>query len=100
MKSDSKWPPYLKDFLIQDSGAKDSNAFCVDNGLVASGEGSGHLLLTVHDDGDTLLLHADGDTMPSVQQVRKMRGQKYIPKHSGTSYPFKKLSQFIFKEIV
>jgi len=71
---DSKWLPYFKDFLIQDSGSKDSNAFCVDDGLVASAEGPGHLLLTVHNDGDTLLLHTDGYTMPSVQQGSKVGG--------------------------
>lgn len=65
--SDSTWPPYLKDFLIQDSGAKDSNALCVDDSLVASGERPGQLLLTVHNDGDSLLLHADSHAMPSVQ---------------------------------
>lgn len=77
MNRDSIWPPYLKDFLIQDSGAKDSNAFCVDDGLVTSAERPGHLLLTVHNDGDTLLLHTDSYTMPSVQQWSKTGGQKY-----------------------
>lgn len=69
-------PHYLKDFFIQNSGAKDGNAFCVDDGLVASGEGPGNLLLTVHEDGDTFLFHADSYAMPSVQWGRK-RGQKY-----------------------
>lgn len=58
---------YLKYFLIQDSGAKHSNALCVDDGLVTSAERPGHFLLTVHNDGDTLLLHTDSYTMPSMQ---------------------------------
>ena len=59
---------YLKDLLIQDSGAEDSNALCVDDGLVTSAKRPGHLLLTVHNDGDALLLHADSDAMPPVQR--------------------------------
>lgn len=59
---------YLKDFLIQDSGAKDGDALCVDDGLVTSAERPGHLLLTVHDDGDALLLHAESHAMPSVRR--------------------------------
>lgn len=92
------WPPYLKDFLIQDSGAKDSNAFCVDDGLVASAKGPGHLLLTVHDDGDTLLLYTYSYTMPSVQHGSKEGGQKY--NQNGTSYPFKENCQSMVKGIV
>lgn len=60
--------PYLKHFLIQDSGAEDGDALCVDDGPVASGQRPGHPLLTVHDDGDALLLHADGHTMPPEPQ--------------------------------
>lgn len=88
MNKDSIWPPYFKDFLIQDSGAKDSNAFCVDDGMVASAERSGRLLLTVDDDGDTLLFHTDSDTMPSVQ--RGSRGSEIQQEClSKPSDPFK-----------
>ena len=80
IQANSIWPPDLKDFLVQDSGAKDSNALRVDDGLVAPGEGSGQLLLTVHNHGDALLLHADSNTMPSEQQGRKVGGQKYKQK--------------------
>lgn len=59
---------YLKDLLIQDSGTKDSDALGVDDSPIASPQWPGHLLLTVHDDGDALLIHAESDTMPSVQQ--------------------------------
>ncbi|TNN88412.1 hypothetical protein EYF80_001194 [Liparis tanakae] len=52
------------------SGTKDSDAVCIDGGVVAPVEGPGNLLLTVHDDGDTFLFHADSYTMPSVQQGR------------------------------
>lgn len=82
VKRDSTWLPYLKDFLIQDSGAKDSYALCVDDSLVASSERPGHLLLTIHNDGDTLLLHADGYTVPSVQQ-----GSKGCQKYNQISTP-------------
>lgn len=59
---------YLKDFIIQDPGAKHSDALCVDDSLVTSGQRPGHFLLTIHHDGDTLLLHAESYTMPPVQQ--------------------------------
>lgn len=90
LKQDSTWPPYLKDFLIQDSGAKDSDALCVDDSLVTSAEWPGHLLLTVHNDGDALLLHAESDTMPSVQQGRNWRRSEIKPECSATSCPLKK----------
>lgn len=68
---DSVWPPYLKDFLIKNSGAKDSNAFSTDDGWVASAELPGYLLLTVHNHGDFVFLHADSYTMPSVKHKIK-----------------------------
>lgn len=61
-------PSYLKDLLIQDSGTKDSNALSVDDGPTASPQRPGHLLLTVHDDGDALLIHTESNTMPPVKQ--------------------------------
>lgn len=61
-------PSYLKDLLIQDSGTKDSDALSVDNGPSASPQRPGHLLLTVHDDGNALLIHAESNTMPPVKQ--------------------------------
>lgn len=67
-KSKSVWLCYLKDFIIQDPGAKHGYAFSVDDSLVTSGERPGHLLLTIHYDGDALLLHAESYTMPSVRQ--------------------------------
>lgn len=70
---DSTWPPYHVDFLIQDSGSKDSNAICVDDSLVTSVERPRHLLFTVHNNGDALLLHADSYTVPSAQQGRKKK---------------------------
>lgn len=65
---DSTCPSHLKDLLIQDSGTKDSNALSVDDSPFASPQRPGHLLLTVHNDGDTLLVHAESNTMPSAQQ--------------------------------
>lgn len=70
------WLCYLKDFLIQDPGAKHSDAFRVDDSLVTSGERPGHFLLTIHYDGDTLPLHAESYTMPSVRQEGR-GGVKY-----------------------
>lgn len=63
--------PYLKDLLIQDSGPKDSDALRVDNRPVTSAERLGHLLFTVHNNGNALLLHADGHTVPSVKHSGK-----------------------------
>lgn len=71
MTTTSSHITYLKDFLIQNSGAKDSNALCIDDGLVTSAERPGHLLLTVHYDGDAPLLHTDGHAMPSMQHKGK-----------------------------
>lgn len=65
---DSICPSHLKDLLIQDSGTKDSNALSVDDSPIASPQWPGHLLLTVHDEGDALLVHAESNTMPSAQQ--------------------------------
>lgn len=62
------WFSYLKDFIIQDPGAKHSDALCVDDSLVTSAQRPGHFLLTIHYDGDALLLHAESYTMPSVWQ--------------------------------
>lgn len=70
---DSIWPSYLKDFLIKNSGAKDGNALRTDDGVVASAELPGHLLLTVNNHGDFVFLHADSHTMPSVKQIRDQR---------------------------
>lgn len=64
---------YLKDLLIQDSGTKDSDALGVDDSPIASPQRPGHLLLTVHDDGDALLIHAESDTMPPAQQRHNVK---------------------------
>ena len=64
------WPPYLKDLLVQNPGAEHSDALCVDDSPVASGQRPGHLLLTVHKDGDSLLLNTDGHAVPSGQGGR------------------------------
>lgn len=65
---DSTSASHLKDLLIQDSGTEDGNALSVDDSPIASPQRPGHLLFTVHDDGDALLVHAESDTMPSAQQ--------------------------------
>lgn len=75
MNRDSTWLPHLKDLIIQDSGAKDGYALCVDDSFFASAERPGQSLFTVNNDGDTILLHADSYTMPSVQEGSK-GGQK------------------------
>lgn len=59
---------YLKDCVVKNSGAKDGDAFSVDDGLVASVERPDHLLLTVHNDGDGFFLHTDSNTMPPGKQ--------------------------------
>lgn len=63
-KSKNIWGPYLKHFLIQDSGSKDSDSIGVDNSTLTPAQGLGHFLLAVNDDGHSLLLHADGNAMP------------------------------------
>lgn len=67
-RRDSTRPSYLKDLLIQDSGSKDGDTLSVDDGPFAPLQRPGHLLLTVHDEGDALLIHAEGHAMPSVEQ--------------------------------
>lgn len=58
---------YLKDFLVKDPGSEHSDPVGVNRGTVTPEEGFGDLLFTVHDDGNSLLLHADGHTMPPVR---------------------------------
>ena len=55
---------YLKDIFIKDSRSKDSDALCVDDSSVTPAQWPGELLLTVHNEGHTFLLHTDGYTMP------------------------------------
>lgn len=62
---------YLEDLLIQKPGAKHGDAFGVNDGALAPREGLGDLLLTVHDDGDRLLLHTDGNAVPPGQGHNK-----------------------------
>jgi len=64
---------YLENLLIQKPGAEHSDAAGADGGTVASEERLGDLLLTVYDDGDRLLLHADGHTVPPGQSHEKQR---------------------------
>lgn len=56
---------YLIDFLVQNPGAEHGDALGADDRAVASGQRPGQLLLTVDDDGDAFLLHADGHAVPS-----------------------------------
>lgn len=55
---------HLENLFIQNPGAEHSDAVGVDRGIVAPQEGFGDLLLAVDNDGDSLLLHADGHAMP------------------------------------
>lgn len=65
------WELYLKNLLIQDPGAEHSDAVGVDGSLVTPGERLGDLLLTVYNDSDCLLLHADSHTVPPDQRHNK-----------------------------
>lgn len=62
---------YLENFLIQNPGAEHGDAVSADGSLVTPQEVFGDLLLTVHDDGDRLLLHTDGHTVPPAQSQEK-----------------------------
>lgn len=62
---------YFKDLIVQDSGAEDCNTFSVDHSLVASFKWFGHFLLTVHKDGNALLLNTDSHSVPSVRQEER-----------------------------
>lgn len=66
---------YLENLLIQDPGAENGNAVGVDGGMVTPEELFGDLLLTVYNDGDILLLHADGHTVPPGRGYSKERRQ-------------------------
>lgn len=56
--------PHLENLLIQDPGSEHGDAVGVDGGPLAPEEGFDDLLLAVDDDGDGLLLHADGHAVP------------------------------------
>lgn len=54
----------LKDLLIQDPGAKDDDAVDVDDGVLAPVQELGDFLLTVQNQGDIFLLHAQSHPVP------------------------------------
>ncbi len=62
--SPAHWKCYLENLLIQDPGAEHGNAVGVDGSVVTPEETFGDLLLTVYNDGDCLLLHTNGHTVP------------------------------------
>lgn len=55
---------YLKDFFIKYSSSKHDNSFGIDDGVGASEQLLGGLLFTVQNEGDGLLVHTDGHSMP------------------------------------
>lgn len=55
---------YLKDFFIKYSSSKHYNSFGIDDGVGASEQLLGGLLFTVQNEGDGLLVHTDGHSMP------------------------------------
>lgn len=61
---------YLKRILIQDSGAKNSYTIGVNTGMITPAQGLGQLLLTVDNDGHSLLLNTDAYTMPPVRNKK------------------------------
>lgn len=65
--------PHLENLFIQNPGAEHSDAVGVDGGMVAPHEVFGDLLLAVDDDGDGLLLHTDGHTMPPKRDHNEVR---------------------------
>lgn len=56
---------YLKDFFIKYSSSKHYNSLGIDDGVGASEQLLGGLLFTVQNEGDGLLVHTDGHSMPS-----------------------------------
>lgn len=55
---------YLEKLFVENPGAKHRDAIRADGSVVASEESFGDLLLAVDNDGDRLLLHADGHAVP------------------------------------
>lgn len=76
---------YLENLLIQNPGAEHGDAVGADGSLVTPQEVFGGLLLTVHDDGDRLLLHADGHTVPPAQS----QGEPTLRMKTGRSCSLK-----------
>lgn len=88
------WKVYLENLLIQDPGAEHGDAVGVDGSVVAPQELFGDPLLTVYNDGDRLLLHADGHAVPPGQghnekrwEITEARVSQYkcpweLPNHS------------------
>lgn len=63
--------PHLENLLIQDPGAEHGDAVGVDGGPLAPEEGFADLLLAVDNDGDGLLLHADGHAVPPGAETKR-----------------------------
>lgn len=55
---------YLKDFFVKYSSSKHDNSFGINDGVWASEQLLGGLLFTVQNEGDGLLVHTDGHSMP------------------------------------
>lgn len=60
-----QYSAYLKDFFIKYPCSKDYNSLGIDDGVGASEQLLGGLLYTVQNEGDGLLVHTDGHSMPS-----------------------------------
>lgn len=66
---------YLEHFLIQESRAEHGDAIGVNGSMVTPEQRFGDLFFTVDDDGDRLLLHTDGHTVPPGQTEMRSKGQ-------------------------
>lgn len=77
---------YLENLLIQDPGAEHSNAIGADGTVVTPEERLGDLLLTVDNDGDRLLLHTDGHTMPPGERHNKERWEIKKPRSNKSRW--------------
>lgn len=63
-----QYSAYLKDFFIKYPCSKDYNPLGINDGVGASEQLLGGLLYTVQNEGDGLLVHTDGNSMPSEKE--------------------------------
>ena len=84
---------YLKDFFIKYSGSKDYDSLGVHDGVGTALQSLGGLLLTVQEEGDGLLVHADGHAMPpgERQETQEARhatsGNTFVQKKTNAVPP-------------
>lgn len=78
-RAETTWT-HLENLLIEESGSEHSDAVGVDLGLVASGQGAGHLLLAVQQQSHVFLGNGESNAMPPRGRQRKCINKNQMTK--------------------